>query len=94
LNKTSFEGILLLLHKDETDNCKYSFAYGLNPGKVLYVKALEKKECPFKIPVSVIVVGIGGIALLMLLIGLIAFLMWKLIVYIMDRRQYIIIIQN
>jgi len=75
----------ICVHEDETDNCKYHFAYGLNPGKVLYVKALAKKECPFKAPVFVIV---GGTALLMLLIGIITFLVWKTFIVIKDRREY------
>jgi hypothetical protein len=71
--------------KDETDQCTIYFLYGQNPDKSNYVFAQRTKECPFEAPLQWIAVGIIS---LVLLIGLIVFIIWKVVTLIKDRAEF------
>ncbi|XP_016994692.2 integrin beta-PS isoform X2 [Drosophila takahashii] len=78
-------------HKDEQictffdeDDCKFMFKYS-EDGQVLKVSAQENKECPPKVFMLGIVLGVIAA---IVLVGLAILLLWKLLTTIHDRREF------
>jgi len=70
---------------DDADDCRYRFKYLGTKDTGLTVTASRHKECPKKVNILAIVLGvIAGIVL----VGLALLLIWRLLVSIHDRREY------
>ncbi|KAH8416731.1 hypothetical protein KR222_000277 [Zaprionus bogoriensis] len=85
------EKVVIDEHKEEqlcmffdADDCKFTFKYSEVPGK-LEVYVQENKECPPKVFMLGIVLGVIAA---IVLIGLAILLLWKLLTTIHDRREY------
>nr|XP_016942202.1 integrin beta-PS isoform X1 [Drosophila suzukii]XP_036675853.1 integrin beta-PS isoform X1 [Drosophila suzukii]XP_036675854.1 integrin beta-PS isoform X1 [Drosophila suzukii] len=79
-------------HKDEQictffdeDDCKFMFKYSEVQGEGLKVHAQETKECPPKVFMLGIVLGVIAA---IVLVGLAILLLWKLLTTIHDRREF------
>jgi integrin beta 1 len=71
---------------DDADNCRFRFKYSGNKELgALIVTAQRTKDCPKKVNIMAIVIGvIVGIVL----VGLALLLIWKLLTTIHDRREF------
>ena len=73
----------LCIFYDE-DDCKYAFKYSEEDGK-LEVHAQQERECPPKVFMLGIVLGVIAA---IVLVGLAILLLWKLLTTIHDRREF------
>lgn len=69
---------------DEND-CRFSYVYYYNEQNKVVIKAQEEPECPAKVFLLGIVLGVIAAVVLM---GLAILLLWKLLTTIHDRREF------
>lgn len=69
---------------DEND-CRFSYVYYYNEQNKIVIKAQEEPECPAKVFLLGIVLGVIAA---IVLIGLAILLLWKLFTTIHDRREF------
>ncbi|XP_014241511.1 integrin beta-PS isoform X2 [Cimex lectularius] len=69
----------------DEDDCRYTFIYTYDEKGKLVVTAKKKLDCPPKVFVLGIVIGVIGA---IVFIGLILLLLWKLLTTIHDRREF------
>ncbi|XP_043660897.1 integrin beta-PS isoform X2 [Drosophila teissieri] len=69
----------------DEDDCKFLFKYSESSQGELHVYAQENKECPPKVFMLGIVLGVIGA---IVLVGLAILLLWKLLTTIHDRREF------
>ncbi|KAK6631132.1 hypothetical protein RUM43_014228 [Polyplax serrata] len=74
----------LCAYYDEED-CRFAYVYGYDELGKVYVRAQEKRDCPPKVYILGIVLGVIGA---IVLIGLALLLCWKLCTTIHDRREF------
>lgn len=69
----------------DDDGCRYKFVYYFNENKTIGVRAQKERECPPKVFLLGIVLGVIAAVVLM---GLAILLLWKLLTTIHDRREF------
>lgn len=70
---------------DDDDGCRFVFAYKIEEDDIITIEVKEDKECPK--PVNALAIGLGvtgGIVA----IGIATLLIWKLLTFVHDSREY------
>ncbi|XP_061712211.1 integrin beta-PS isoform X2 [Cydia pomonella] len=71
--------------QDEEDDCLYVFVYSYDEKQDLYIRAQEERECPKKVFILGIVLGVIAA---IVLVGLALLMLWKMVTTIHDRREF------
>ncbi|KAI8435079.1 hypothetical protein MSG28_003482 [Choristoneura fumiferana] len=71
--------------QDEEDDCLYVFVYSYDERQNLLIRAQEKRECPKKLFILGIVLGVIAA---IVLVGLALLMLWKMVTTIHDRREF------
>ncbi|KAJ8948569.1 hypothetical protein NQ318_007572 [Aromia moschata] len=75
---------VLCAYYDE-DECRFAYAYYFDEENKIQVRAQQERECPAKVYVPGIVLGVIAAVVL---IGMAVLLLWKLLTTIHDRREF------
>ncbi|XP_066947764.1 integrin beta-PS isoform X1 [Macrobrachium rosenbergii] len=82
--KVEAEGERICTFFDEND-CRFTFVYGYDENKDPVVRVQQTLECPPKLDILGIVLGVIGA---IVAVGLALLLMWKILTTIHDRREF------
>ncbi|XP_018572183.1 integrin beta-PS isoform X2 [Anoplophora glabripennis] len=75
---------ILCAYYDE-DECRFTYVYYFDADNKIQVRAQQERECPSKVYVPGIVLGVVAAVVL---IGMAVLLLWKLLTTIHDRREF------
>ncbi|KAF9802381.1 hypothetical protein SFRURICE_009063 [Spodoptera frugiperda] len=69
----------------DDEDCLYVYVYSYNENQQLVIRAQKERECPKKVPILGIVLGVIAA---IVLVGLALLMLWKMATTIHDRREF------